>query len=147
MRQEMPDRDARGAGTVELGEVANHRAVEDDFSLVDEQHERRGRGHDLGQRRDIPERAVDADGRTCRAPRQVTVALREQDRVVPADDENRARVDALLNPTKDSAIERGGNSTLHQRENESYDQMPGIRRLQEGQRPSAPMRCCLMRYP
>ena len=61
-----------------------------------------------------------------------------------ADDEDRAGVDALLDPTKDGAIEHRGNNTLHQRENESYDQMPGIRRLQEGQRPSAPTRCCLM---
>ena len=63
---------------------------------------------------------------------------------MPADNEHRARVDALLNPTQDRAIERGGNSTLQQRENERYDQMPGIRRLQEGQRPSDPTRCCLM---
>ncbi len=63
------------------------------------------------------------------------------------DDQRGARVDTLPDAGKDDAVERGGwgpPRPLRDDEKESYDQMPGIRRLQEGQRPSDPMRCCLM---
>ena len=46
-----------------------------------------------------------------------------------------------------SAIPLGGYVKmldLREQQQEGYDQMPGILRLQEGQRPSAPIRCCLM---
>ena len=65
------------------------------------------------------------------------------------DDQRGAGVDALPDAGQDDAVERGGwgrprPRPLRYDEKESYDQMPGIRRLQEGQRPSAPTRCCLM---
>jgi len=92
--QEMPHRDARRTRTIERGEVVHDRTIEGDFPLFDQQHERRRRCHDLRQRRNIPERAVDTHRRTRRTPCQAAVALREQARVVPPHDERGAGVDA-----------------------------------------------------
>ena len=90
----------------------------------------------------------------------MTIALGQQDLVVPPDDERRAREHALSDPTEDRLIEvrrvnrslggwihPGGQrwgDALHKQEEGGYDQTPGIRRLQEGQRPSLPTRCRLM---
>src|SRR6266571_7464919 len=136
----------------------NNLLIEGHPPLLDEQHQRRRRGHDLGQRGEIPECTVDTHGRTRGVPCEPAVALREQDRVVSPDDEHGAGIDTLVDPGRHQWVECGGikparlgpsfQSTQYRKQKQqSYDQMPGIRRLQEGQRPSAPMRCCLMTYP
>ena len=90
----------------------------------------------------------------------MAIALRKQDLVVPTDNERRAREHALSDPAQHGLIEvrrvdrslggwinpgaqRWGHA-LHKQQEGGYDQTPGIRRLQEGQRPSLPTRCRLM---
>lgn len=81
---------------------------------------------------------------------------------MPADNERSAREHALSDATQHGLIEvrrvnrsLGGwinpppgaqrwGDTLHKQQEGGYDQTPGIRRLQEGQRPSLPTRCRLM---
>ena len=91
---------------VELGDVAGDGRIELQLSPIHEQHERRGGRDDLGHGRHVVERAVGIGLRARRRPREVTVALRKQNRIVAPDDQCRSRVRALLDPSHHQRIER-----------------------------------------
>ncbi len=81
------------------------------------------------------------------------VAVGEQDRVAPPDDQRRAWVGSPADPSFDEGIEdprakrRTRAGALQGEKQQPYDHTPGIRRPQAKQAPSAPIRCCRITYP
>jgi len=104
--QQVADGHGTGGAAVELRHVAHDRGVEVHAPALDEQHERRGGSDDLGERRDVPQRAIDVRRRAAGRPRQPPVSLREQNRVPPAHDEYGPRVGAALDAIEHEGVER-----------------------------------------
>ena len=70
----------------------------------------------------------------------MSVALGEQNRVPPTDDQRRAGVGAAADASLDERIEDP--RALQGDEQQPYDHTPGIRRPQATQSPPTPIRCC-----
>src|SRR5256886_1788731 len=82
----------------------------------------------------------------------VPIALGEQYRVAPPDDQGCAGVGSPADAVLDRRIEgtcseRRRTGALQGQEQQPYDHTPGIRRPHAKQPPSGPIRCCLITYP
>ena len=108
VREQVAYREPLGARGLELREVGPHRGVEPHRATLDEHHQGGGRCHDLGERREIEQRAVGVHRGAPRRPGESSVALEEEDGVRPAHDQDGARVRARANSGLDDRIEGRG---------------------------------------
>ncbi len=82
----------------EAGQVTPDPGVEVELALIHQAHRRARRGDDLGDGGDVPERRVGVGDLGRGIPGEMAVAAGVEDRVPPADDDDRAGIEALADP-------------------------------------------------